>query len=146
VSETFNLRLLDLLAGTARELVSRLDADASAISRAVGDVLIMVADYSVDGQSLELGAGYLVSDYPLTRLVLTERRAVTLTLEDTDVDPQEAAVLRQLGFQSMAMLPFELNGGPWGLVEVYRKTSRPFAAAEVKAATEIISVVAARVT
>ena len=37
------MRLLDLLSATANELVHRLDADGCAISRVIGDVLILVA-------------------------------------------------------------------------------------------------------
>jgi GAF domain-containing protein len=146
LSGTFNLRLLDLLAATARELVARLDSDACAISRSIGDVLIMVTDYAPSGQTLQLGGGYLVPDYPLTQDVIVTGKARTLTLADADLDPQEATVLRELGFASLAMLPLELSSGPWGLVEVYREQPRPFTDADVQAATEIISRAAARVT
>jgi hypothetical protein len=58
------------------------------------------------------------------------------------VDPAEvaeAAVLLELGFQSLLMLPFDLGVNKWGLVEVYRSAPRPFSADDVRVATEIIA-------
>jgi GAF domain-containing protein len=139
LAETFNLRLLDLLKSTATELVDELDAQACAISRTIGDVLIMVTDLAPPGQTLQLGGGFLVSDYPLTQDVLTTGRPRTLTLLDPNVDPQEASVLRELGFASLMMFPLELNGGPWGLVEVYRTEPLPFTEDDLGAAGAIVS-------
>jgi hypothetical protein len=55
---------------TVVELVERVDADACAISRAIGDVLIMVAETVPEGKTLLQGQGYLVSDYPVTKRML----------------------------------------------------------------------------
>ena len=118
------LRLLDVLSGTARELVDALGAQACGISRAVGDMLILVVEYADDGRSIQLGQGYLVSDYPETARVLAEREPRALTLDDPDVDGSEAAVLRELGYGSLLMLPLVLNDELWGLVEVYRADTR----------------------
>ena len=138
------MRLLDLLAETARELVDRLDATASSISRAIGDVLIQVTEYAPDGRTLLIGAGYLVPDYPLTQIVLASREPRAMTLADADVDPAEARVLRALGFASLLMLPLEIGGSPWGLVEVYRAEPLPFTADDVRVATEILARTSAR--
>ena len=143
--ETFNLRLLDLLKSTAIQLVDELEAQACAISRTIGDVLIMVIDLAPDGRSLQLGGGFLVSDYPLTQEVLATGRPRILTIDDPDVDEQEAAVLRQLGFGSLMMLPLELNGGPWGLVEVYRTDTVPFTEDDIRAAGGVVARAAALV-
>jgi GAF domain-containing protein len=145
LAETFNLRLLDLLKSTATELVGELGAEACAISRTIGDVLIMVIDLAPDGRSLQLGGGFLVSDYPLTQEVLSTGRPRTLTVLDPDVDEQEASVLRQLGYQSLMMLPLELNGGPWGLVELYRTGPTPFTEDDVRAAGNLVARAAALV-
>jgi GAF domain-containing protein len=143
--ETFNLRLLDLLKSTAIQLVDELEAQACAISRTIGDVLIMVIDLAPDGRSLQLGGGFLVSDYPLTQELLATGRPRILTIDDPDVDEQEAAVLRQLGFGSLMMLPLELNGGPWGLVEVYRTDTVPFTEDDIRAAGSVVARAAALV-
>ncbi len=136
------MRLLDLLSATASELVNRLEADGCAISRVIGDVLILVAESAPEGSTLQLGQGYLVPDYPRTQEVLATREPYTLTLADDIVDPAEvaeAAVLLELGFQSLLMLPFDLGVNKWGLVEVYRSAPRPFSADDVRVATEIIA-------
>jgi GAF domain-containing protein len=145
LAETFNLRLLDLLKSTATELVGELDAQACAISRTIGDVLIMVIDLAPDDRSLQLGGGFLVSDYPVTQDVLSTGRPRTLTLLDDDVDEQEASVLRELGFASLMMLPLELNGGPWGLVEVYRTEPVPFTEDDIRTAGGVVARAAALV-
>ena len=139
MAETSNVRLLDLLTETARELVERLDAEASSVSRVIGDVLIQVSEFAPEGRTLMMGQGYLVSDYPLTQNVLSSRRPIALTLEDEDVDPGEARVLREHGFASLLMLPLEIGGGSWGLVEVYRAEPRPFTADDLRVATEILA-------
>jgi GAF domain-containing protein len=139
VPDTFTMRLLDLLSATASELVHRLDADGCAISRVIGDVLILVAESAPEGSTLQLGQGYLVPDYPRTQEVLATREPYTLTLADDVVDPEEASVLRELGFQSLLMLPLDLGVNRWGLVEVYRSAPRPFNTDEVRIAREIIA-------
>jgi len=145
LAEPFNLRLLDLLKTTAEELLVQLDGEACAISRTIGDVLIMIIDLAPPGRSLQLGGGVLVSDYPLTQEVLQTGRPRVLTLEDADVDPQEASVLREIGFASLLMMPLELSGGPWGLVEVYRSEPRAFTDNDLRAAGSILSRAAALV-
>ena len=81
-------------------------------------------------------------DYPRTQEVLATREPYTLTLADAVIDPAEvaeAAVLLELGFQSLLMLPLDLGVNRWGLVEVYRKAARPFVADDVRIATDIIA-------
>lgn len=128
--------LLDALRALAHELVDKLDADASIISRVLGDALIIVAQTTNDESLLGLGQGqgFLVSDYPPTRRVLDSGEPLMLTLDDPDVDPAEAELLQALGFSTLLMLPFDLRGTRWGLVEVYRTGVRPFAADEIAAA------------
>jgi transcriptional regulator with GAF, ATPase, and Fis domain len=124
----------------ADDLVAQLDADACAISRVIGDVLILVAERARDGAGLQQGQGYLVSDFPQTAEVLQSGKPRTLTLDDADVDSAEAFILREHGFGSLVMLPLELNGSTWGLVEVYRVERRLFNEAEIRRAGELIHV------
>jgi GAF domain-containing protein len=134
------LRLLDVLTTMADDLVAQLDADACAISRVIGDVLILVAERVEDGGTLQQGQGYLVSDYPQTVEVLQSREPRALTLDDADIDSAEAFILREHGFGSLVMLPLDLNGNAWGLVEVYRSERRPFSEAEIRLAGTLIHV------
>jgi hypothetical protein len=131
-------RLGDVLTSMAERLVVQLEADACAISRVIGDVLILVTEQADEGQSLQLGQGYLVSEYPQTGEVLESGRPRTLTLDDGDVDEAEASVLRALGFGSLLMMRLDLHGEAWGLVEVYRRGARPFDTDDVRAALELI--------
>lgn len=132
--ETAGLRLGDALNALAHELVARTGADACVLSRALGDALIVVARTVPDDAMLGLGQGFLVSDYPATARVLATGEPAALTLEDADVDENEAALLRELGFATLMMLPLEVAGEAWGLVELYREDVRPFSAAEIEAA------------
>lgn len=124
----------------AEDLVEQLHADACAISRVIGDVLILVAERAHDGTGLQQGQGYLVSDFPQTAEVLESGTPRALTLDDADLDSAEAVILREHGFGSLVMLPLELNGTLWGLVEVYRVERRPFTEAEIRLAGELIHV------
>jgi len=130
--------LRDALTTMADSLVAELDADACAISRVIGDVLILVAEWVRDGTGLQQGQGYLVSDFPETAEVLASRNPRALTLDDADLDPGEAFILREHGFGSLVMLPLDLNGTAWGLVEIYRVDRRPFGEAEIRRARELI--------
>jgi transcriptional regulator with GAF, ATPase, and Fis domain len=137
VTEGTAPRLLDALRAIARELVTELDADACVISRAVGDVLLMIAEHTADGSRLDLGQGFLVSDYPATQRVLATATPAALTLEDAGVDEAEARLLRELGFATLLMLRFDLGGEPWGLVEVYRHDVRAFDEDEIATALDL---------
>ena len=139
-----DVRIADMLAATARELCELVNADACAISRVVGDVVILVVEHA-PGRSLQLGQGYLVPDYPKTRDVLHERTAYRLTLDDPAADPAEASVVRELGFGALLMLPLEVAGEAWGLVELYRAEAMVFDDAQVVAAAELLTATAARI-
>ena len=137
MTEELNLRLLDVLNSLADDLVAHLSADACSISRVIGDVLILVAEQVPAGVTLQSGQGYLVPDYPQTAEVLATGTPRALTLDDPDADPGEAAILRTLGFSSLLMLPLELGGARWGLIEVYRANLRPFDGDDIRRAVEL---------
>jgi GAF domain-containing protein len=138
VGETLNMRLLDALGAIADALVTDLHADACAISRVIGDVLILVSERVPGDVTLQQGQGYLVSDYPQTAEVLATGIPRALTLADADVDEAEASILRSYGFGALLMLPLVLGGETWGLVEVYRVDPRSFTDDDVRHASELI--------
>jgi len=133
-----NLRLLDALGNVADALIAELDAEACAISRVIGDVLILVAERVPEGVTLQQGQGYLVSDYPQTAEVLATGEPRSLTLDDADLDEAEAVILREYGFGALLMLRLELGGATWGLVEVYRVARQPFTSGEIRRAAELL--------
>lgn len=134
-----NLRLLDALGNIADALLAELDAEACAISRVIGDVLILVAERVPEGVTLQQGQGYLVSDYPQTAEVLRSGEPCTLSLDDEELDEAEAEILRTYGFGALLMLRLDIGGETWGLVEVYRVARRLFTSDEMRRASELIT-------
>lgn len=108
-----------LLETACRELVDTLNAKACAISRVVGDLLIALAEHSRGQGPLALGHEYLISDYPLTLEVVQRGHARAVSLLEDAPEPNEAALLEQLGFESLLMVCLPAAGSCWGLVEVY---------------------------
>ena len=126
MAEETGLRLTEALRALSHELVVKLDADACILSRVLDDLLIIVTQTAVDEESVGLGQGFLLSDYPATAAVIETGAPATLTLDDDGVDELEARLLRELGFASLLMLPLEVAGTRWGLIEVYRREARAF--------------------
>jgi hypothetical protein len=108
-----------LLHTSTRAFVDAVDGVACAISRVVGEVLIQVSEYALDGRTLVLGHGYLIADFPLTKRVLEEFEPTLCSLLDGSCDPSEADLLRELKLDSLLMAPLASGAGVWGLAEVY---------------------------
>jgi hypothetical protein len=123
----------ELLSLTAEAFVVVLDAPACTISRVIGDLLVDLVQHRREGSLDRLGHGYLISDYPLTRAVIENLAAKTVYASDADADAGETSLLRELGFDSLLMLPIEAEDAAWGLVEIYAN-GRRFEAADVDAA------------
>jgi GAF domain-containing protein len=113
-----------LLETACRELVETLNAKACAISRVVGDLLVALAEFSQGPAPLALGHEYLISDYPLTLEVVQRGKAQAVSLLEDSPEPNEAALLEKLGFESLLMVCLPASGGCWGLVEVYAEGQR----------------------
>ena len=114
-----------------KQLTALLGTTAAEVSRLEGDVLRSVADlWPAPYDSGKQEYGYLLGDYPLTRDVLETGRSRAVSLSDEDVDAAEAFVLRELKMQAVLLLPFEVAGRTWGLIEVYDARPRTFSAAE----------------
>jgi hypothetical protein len=120
-----------LLHTATRAFVDAVDGVACAISRVVGDVLIQVSEYALDGRTLVLGHGYLISDFPLTKRVLEDGAPAVCSLLEGDCDPAEADLLRELQLDSLVMAPLASDATVWGLSETY-VNGRAFAADEVE--------------
>lgn len=113
-----------LLETACEEFVGMLQAEACAISRVVGDLLVALAEFSRGQDPLELGHEYLISDYPLTLEVVQQGKARAVSLLEDSPDPNEAELLERLGFESLLMVCLPAAGDCWGLVEVYADEKR----------------------
>jgi len=89
------------------------------------------------GKPKRLGHGYLISDYPLTRAVIEERRPYTVSQGDQDADPSEVRLLIELGYDSLLMVAIEAEDGAWGLVEVYGEKGRRFGDEDIRVAERL---------
>jgi GAF domain-containing protein len=127
----------DLLTATCRALIRAIGADACTISRVLGDLLINIAEAATSGESLHLGHGYLLTDFPVTAEVLERVEPRPVSLLEPDPDPGEAKVLEELGFDSVLMLPLMHGDVSWALVEVY-VSGRPFGDQDVGRAVPIV--------
>ena len=128
-----------LLGATARAYVELLDAPACTISRVIGDLLVDLMQHQKSGKPVRLGHGYLISDYPLTRAVIEERRPQTVSQDDPEPDENELKLLRELGYDALLMVAIEGPEGAWGLVEVYGEKGRRFKEEEVELAQDLAS-------
>jgi GAF domain-containing protein len=129
----------ELLHTSCVALVELLDARACAISRVVGDVLGALSEYAPAGESLQLGQGFLITDFPLTQVVIEAGESRVVSLLDDEPDPREAALLEALGFDSLLMVPLAVGGRCWALVEVYLSGKATFPPEHVKLAEEIVA-------
>lgn len=125
-----------LLAATARAYVELLEASACTISRVIGDLLVDLMQHGRTGPD-RLGHGYLISDYPLTRAVIEERRPLTVSRDDPGADPNEVKLLAELGYDALLMVAIEAEDGAWGLVEIYGEKGRRFKDEEIRLAQDI---------
>src|SRR2546423_6840606 len=96
-----------LLGVTARAFVEVLDAPACTISRVIGDLLVDLMQHQKSGKPDRLGHGYLISDYPLTRAVIEERRPQTVSQNDPEPGPHAGKLLPEPGYDALLMVAIE---------------------------------------
>jgi GAF domain len=113
-----------LLGAACRQLVELTGATACAISRVIGDLLVGLDEHTTGGRPLAIGHEYLISDFPLTREVVETGEARWLSRLDNNAEENEAALLAELGFESLLMVCLPTSDGCWGLVEVYSEHGR----------------------
>jgi GAF domain-containing protein len=126
-----------LIRTAARMFVELLDVPACTISRVIGDLLVDLFQHTKSGKADRLGHGYLISDYPLTRAVIEERRPYAVFQGDLEADPSEVRLLKELGYDSLLMVAIEGEDGAWGLVEVYGERGRRFEDTDLRVAERL---------
>jgi GAF domain-containing protein len=129
----------ELLRTSAVALVELLGASACAISRVLGDALVIVVEHAPAGESLSLGQGFLVTDFPLTEDVVKRGESRAVSLHDEDPEPREATVLEELGFDSLLMVALPVGGQCWALVEIYGRGQATFPPEQVTLAEGFVA-------
>lgn len=125
------------LHGLCRRLVDELGADGCAVSRVVGEMLVLVAEHSGTGRTLQTGHGYLIPDFPDTGAVLATGAPLTVSAAGRDAHDAEVRILGELGMTAVLMLALRIEDEPWGLVEAYRAAGT-FSADDERRAAAII--------
>jgi PAS domain S-box-containing protein len=146
------LSVNDLLDGLAQRMARALNADECTISEwdeASGVVRAVAEHYPVGkppqseseaGRPLSgLGVPYVVADYPTTVDVLHNREPQTIVVSDPQADPVEVALMKQLGWKSLLMLPLVTRDAVVGLVEIYSAAERRFTGDEIRLAQALTS-------
>jgi diguanylate cyclase (GGDEF)-like protein len=126
-----------------KALVFVVGATACSASRVVGDFVVDATDHALRDVSLGDEAAYRIDDFPLTADVLRSGRPRAISFADGDVDPAEAFILRELGMNALLLLPLQVSGRSWGLIELYEMRLRSFTEDEV-AVAEFLTAQAAR--
>lgn len=121
--------LPELFAGLARAAVRTMHADACSVSLLdpQRDVLRDVAACVVPPATFNsMVEEHALADLPLTKQILETGEGTEVSVSDPDADENERAFLQRLGFGQVLLVPFSLEGRPFGLVEVYRLNERSF--------------------
>jgi GAF domain-containing protein len=132
----------DTVAGVCNRLCKALvfvvGATGCSASRVVDDYLVEATGHALREISLGDEAAYRISDFPLSAEVLRSGEPRVVSFLDDDVDPAEAFILRELGMNALLMLPLNVRGRPWGLVEVYDMRLRRFTEDDVAVAQFLV--------
>jgi diguanylate cyclase (GGDEF)-like protein len=115
------VKSLPFVLGAAGCVASRLEGD---------DSIQEVAGHSLRDVSLGAEVAYLLDDFPLTKEVVLSGASRAISFLDEDIDRAEAFVLRELEMSCCLLVPIQVGGAPWGLVEVYDQRHRRFTQTE----------------
>jgi diguanylate cyclase (GGDEF)-like protein len=126
-----------------KALVFVVGATACSASRVLGDFIVDATEHALREVSLGDEAAYRIDDFPLTAEVLRTGKPLAISFADGDVDPAEAFILREFGMSAVLMLPLQVAGRPWGLVELYEMRLRTFSDDDI-AVAEFLAVQAER--
>ena len=133
---TSSLDLQEVLHTVAKEMARALDVAGCAISewKRPDDSVVLMAEFGPEDWWDEdtVGPVYHLEDYPLTKLVLSERQARQMTVEQPDIDPAELKFMQDAKIKSLLMLPMIFRERVVGLIEIMDdKVSRTFTKQEV---------------
>ena len=144
----------ELLHDLAQRMVKALDADESSISQwdEASDTLWVVAsdeptdrpamtpsEMDSDQPSFSRERPYLVADFPATAEVLHSQQPTVVLASDPRADPAEIALLHELGWRSLLMLPLVTHDTVVGLVEIFDAEERHFSDEDILLAQALTS-------
>jgi diguanylate cyclase (GGDEF)-like protein len=101
-------------------------ATATNISKVEGPRLADMTKHALRDIDLGEDFAYLIADYPVTQEVLDTATVRSISFLDDEVDSGEAFVLRELQMNAVMLVPLIVQGGSWGLVEIYDMRLRRF--------------------
>jgi len=117
------LNMDELLQHIAVRLAELVGMDSCAISSFEPDPdrVRVSAQYSRFGVSedADLGKLYYLADFPATKYVIESGEPAVIQVQDPRADPAEVSLLRELGYNTLLMLPLKAGGNPIGLMELY---------------------------
>jgi EAL domain-containing protein (putative c-di-GMP-specific phosphodiesterase class I) len=113
----------------AVKLIERLlHADEVTVSRVIaGERCIETIS---DSPGVQPAERYTYDDFPTTEHVIVDQVVGQLVVDDPASDPAERALLAKLGYAALLMAPVISRGETIALLEVSRKTGRPWTSAE----------------
>lgn len=122
-----------------KTLVFVVGATGCSASRVAGEFIVDASDHALREISLGDEAAYRIADFPLTADVLSTGEPRAISFADGGVDPSEAFILRDLGMNALLMLPIQVRGNAWGLVELYEMRLRRFTEDDVAVARFLVT-------
>jgi diguanylate cyclase (GGDEF)-like protein len=85
-------------------------------------------------QSGPLEPWYDLKSYPATRAVLSEMRPYVVDADNPDADRAEIAYLKEIGHQTLVMVPLVARGESIGIVEMFSSRAHAFSDREIELA------------
>ena len=96
---------------------------------------VVTLGYHPPERRAALNATYALSDFPATKLVLDEQRAVLIDIADPDAEESEVRYLISISQRSMAMIPLVAAGRTIGLIELTSARPAAFGDRSIELAT-----------
>jgi GAF domain-containing protein len=106
-----------------------LHADDVTVSRVIPAERCVETLTSHEG--IAAGERYSFDDYPTTEHVIEDQVLGQLVVDDPAADEAERRLLSDLGFAALLMVPVISAGVTVGLLEVSRRTGRPWTSGEI---------------
>ncbi len=119
-----SLELKDVLNTLADHLAQVVNATGCALSRwdqEAQRVITLTDRFRFSERPTPPAESYALADYPLTAKVLEQRTPVILSVDDPQADPNEVAVLKEMGSTALLMLPLIARDQVFGLIELYHE-------------------------